>query len=145
MKKGRILALDYGTKRIGLAVTDPDRTIVFPREVLMNRGENFVVSDVVQYCKKNAVTLVLVGVPFNDDHSETAMTSVIRYFIQNLKNALAQETGEPVIEVLEQDEKFTTAEARAILEELGMDPVQQRQHKDILSAMIILQGYLNRN
>jgi putative Holliday junction resolvase len=138
MHTGRILALDYGLKRVGLAISDPARTMAFPREVLLNQGEKGLIDLLVAYCLDQQVNLVLVGVPFNDDHSDTKMTSVIRHFITALSHALKEIN----VQVLERDEKFTTAQARELMENVGIDREKQRDYKDVFAAMIILQEYL---
>ena len=138
---GRVLAIDYGTKRLGLAITDPDRTIVFPREVVQNQGENFLLDFFEKYCVENRVTLVLVGVPYHEDRRENPMTLVTRDFIGKLSERFDGQNLE--IPVEPRDESFTSGESRMILDELGMTPGEQKEHKDVLSAIIILRGYLD--
>ena len=136
--KGRILAIDYGAKRIGLAVSDPDRTVVFPREVLMNVGIQSTVEFLSQYCEKESISLIVVGFPRHENHSEAQFAPEVRRFISHLQQNIA-------IPVAEEDEKFTSAEAHMMMEKMGVDASEQKKHRDVLAAMIILQSYLAGN
>ena len=134
-KSGKVLGIDYGEKRIGLAISDPQRMVVFPREVVENTGKQELFQFLSEYCAKENVQEIVIGLPLNEDHSETRMTGVVREFVEEFKTNIN-------IPIHLQDEKFTSLQAKNILESLSMDPQEQRKHKDVLAAMIILQEFL---
>lgn len=134
--KGKILAVDYGLKKVGLAITDPEQSMVFPREVVMISSDQNFADFLKNYIIENKVTFLVIGIPFNDDQTENFMTKRVKNFIEILKKALS-------IPIFLQNENYTSAEAEMILQELGMTPAEQRKHRDVLSAMIILRSYLS--
>jgi putative Holliday junction resolvase len=134
MYMGRIMAVDYGRKRVGLAVSDPLKIIatgldtVHPSEVLDYIG---------QYMKKETVDLLVVGFPRNLDYSDAELTPDVRVFIQKLK----EKFGLPVEQI---DERFTSKMAVRAMIDAGMKKTDRRkkENTDRLSAVIILQSYL---
>lgn len=132
---GRILAVDYGLKKVGLAITDPERSVIFPREVLQRKSDQQLVDLLSRYVSDNSVSLVVLGIPFYEDQKENSMTKRIKSFAILLEKIVP-------ISVVFQNENYTSAEAEMILQELGMTPAEQRKHRDVLSAMIILRSYL---
>ena len=137
IRPGRVLALDFGTKRIGMAVTDPERTMVFPRPLLLNVGLEKVLIFLREFCVDEVVTLVVVGCPFDDLHVENDQTARVRDF----GSRVAEFIGVPVEY---EDEKYTTAEAEMMLDELGIDFRGKKQIRDSVAAMLILQSYLKK-
>ncbi|MFA7278127.1 MAG: Holliday junction resolvase RuvX [Candidatus Gracilibacteria bacterium] len=136
-KPGRILALDYGLKRIGMAVTDFDRTMVFPRPVLENKGHGAVVEFLRVFCRDEQVSLIVLGCPYDDAHVENEQTDKVRLFGEKVREALG-------IEVMYEDEKYTTAESEALLDEFGLDFGEKKSRRDGVAAMLILQSYLKK-
>jgi putative holliday junction resolvase len=134
---GRILAIDFGLKRTGLALTDPSNTIASPLEtvdspILMTRIKDLIVS-------MNITTLVL-GEPKNLDGSPTHVTANVHL----LKEALTKTFTEiPVVLV---DERFTSAMALQSMIQAGSTKKQRREKGaiDRVSAAIILQSYLDQ-
>ncbi len=134
---GKILALDYGLRRIGLAITDMNRTMVFPRPRLDNKGEAFVFEQLGKMITNEDVTSVILGYPYDDSHIETVQTEVMKVFGERLSKALS-------IPVFFEDEKYTTAEAEALLDSYGYDFKEKKLQRDSIAAMLILQSYLDR-
>ena len=132
--KGRILAVDYGLKKVGLAITDPDQSIVFPREVLTRISDENLAENLTRYILENSIAFLVIGMPFHEDQTENSMTLHVKKFIGILEKSIS-------IPVFTQNENFTSGEAEMILEELGMTPAEQRKHRDVLSAMIILRSF----
>lgn len=135
--KGRILALDYGLKRIGLAVTDVDRTLVFPRPVLRVTSLHQVCADLKSMCMAETVAGIVIGLPYDDMHIENAQTDRVRDFGVSLEKAL-------MLPVFYEDEKYTTAEADMMLEASGFDFQERKMHRDSIAAMLILQSFLRK-
>ena len=132
---GRILALDYGRKRTGIAVTDILQIIANGMTtVLSHTLPDFL----VQYTAKEPVDLILIGLPkqLNNDFSESM--NYIKPFVQRLKKIL------PNIPIEFVDERFTSVLAHRTMLEAGLKK-KDRQSKELVdevSATIILQSYL---
>lgn len=133
---GRILAIDYGTKRTGLAVTDPLRIIATALDTVSS-------SDLLTYLKnytlKETVDEFVIGVPRTLNNEDSATAPMVREFIVKLKEAF------PGIPVHEADERFTSSIAqRAMIE--GRMKKKDRQKKgnvDKVSAVLILQAFMD--
>jgi putative holliday junction resolvase len=134
----RILSIDYGGKRSGLAVTDPLKiiasglcTVETPRLMTFLRD----------YFSKEEVERVIIGMPVNWDESATHATPLVQKFITAFKKHF------PSIPILEVDERFTSKMAKQAMIEMGMKK-KQRQDKsnvDEIAATILLQEYLQHN
>ncbi len=138
MDLGRIVALDYGTKRTGVAVTDPGQMIASPLEtVLTHELMHFLQS----YFEKEGVDLLVVGYPRQMDHTDSESLKQIRYFVQAFKKRF----GEIPVEWM--DERFTSKMAMDALVAGGMKKSDRREKGNIdkVSAAIILQTYLEKN
>jgi putative Holliday junction resolvase len=134
---GRLIGLDYGRRRIGIAVSDPGRGIASPlaqyERVSPERDALYFRELVAEY---DAVALV-VGVPVHLSGAESAMAAEARRFGQ----WLAEVTGRPVHFW---DERYTTAEAERYLQAAELTSRRRRQRRDMLAAQILLQAYLDR-
>lgn len=134
---GKILALDYGLRRIGLAITDMNRTMVFPRPLLENKGETFVFEQLKKMIAEEGITTLVLGYPYDDRHIETSQTEKVKAFGARLEAAVS-------IPVFFEDEKYTTAQAEALLDSYGYDYKEKKTQRDSIAAMLILQSYLDR-
>ena len=133
----RIMAFDYGTKRIGIAVTDPLQIIATGLDTVHPK-------DIVEYLKKyiaaNPVERFVVGEPKQMDNTESQSAPHVRGFVTILKKNF------PELPVEMLDERFTSKMASATIAQSGMGKIA-RQNKalvDTISAVIILQSYLYR-
>lgn len=133
----RILCLDYGLKRVGVAVTDELKIIASPLETIHTSE---VISFINSYTKENKVELFVVGLPFNLKGEETDATKKTLSFISLLKRKY------PHINVDTYDERFTSKIAKDTILMLGKNKKfrQDKSNIDKLSASIILQSYLKR-
>jgi putative holliday junction resolvase len=131
---GRILALDPGAKRVGLALSDPLRIIASPLGTLERRGDRRLVEDLRALVEKHAVELVLVGFPVRDDGYEGEGCRRSRRILDLLASA-----GVPA---LLWDESSTTEQAYEVTGRHGMDRRKSRYAKDAVAASFILSSYL---
>ncbi len=134
----RILALDYGKKRIGIAVTDPLR-IIATGLVTINSHE--LIPFLKNYFIAESVELIIIGMPLNLDETETHGTAPAKNAIERLQKAF------PNIPVETVDERFTSKMAVNAMLDMGMKK-KQRQVKanvDIIAATIMLQTYMEHN
>lgn len=134
---GRILAIDFGIKRTGLAVTDEMQMIAFG---LTTVSTNDLISFLKDYIKKERVDLFVVGEPKQMDNTPSESEAAIQLFLKDLQNNM------PSIPVSREDERFTSKMAFQTMIDSGLKK-KQRKNKaliDEISATIILQSYLDK-
>lgn len=133
----RILCFDYGTKRIGIAVTDELKIIASPL-VTCDTSKTFNFVD--QYISKHNIELFLVGMPLDLKGKPTDATNLTKSFITSLSKKF------PNIDIDTYDERFTSKIAKDSLIALGKRKKYRRNKRNIdkISASIILQSYLTR-
>ncbi len=134
---GRIVAIDYGTRRCGLAVTDPGQMIASPLETVPSHE---LMNYLKTYFEKEEVELLVVGHPRQMDHSESESMKQIRFFVGAFKKRFKK------IPVEWMDERFTSRLAMDAMIRGGMKK-SDRQIKgnvDRVSAAIILQSFLEK-
>lgn len=134
---GRILSIDYGGKRTGLAVTDPLKIIA---SALTTVETPKLMAFLKDYIAKEPVEQIIIGMPTNWDDSATHATPLVQKFIKELKKAF------PLIPVQEVDERYTSKLATQAMLQMGLKK-KQRQNKamvDQIAATIMLQEFLNK-
>ena len=133
----RILSIDYGKKRTGLAVTDPLKIIASGLTTVETQK---LVPFLKDYFAKEGVEEVIIGMPTNMDDSDTHATPLVRKFIEQFKKNF------PTIPISEVDERFTSKMATQAMLDMGLKK-KQRQNKalvDEIAATIMLQEYLQK-
>ena len=133
---GRILAIDYGKKRTGLAVTDPLRITANPLLTIETKG---LINWLQTYFEKEKVDIVVIGHPTQMNGEESESMNYIRPFVGNFKKQF------PTIPITMYDERFTSVLAHQAMIAGGMKK-KDRQDKaivDKIAACIILEGYLD--
>ncbi len=134
MKK--IMAIDYGDARTGVAISDLLCSIVGSTTVIPSRNTQKALADLVRMVKENAVGTIVVGLPRNMDGTEGARAQLCREFAQLLTDT----TGLPVVMW---DERRTTVEAHNILSQHNYHGNKRKNTVDAVAASLILEGYLN--
>jgi putative Holliday junction resolvase len=134
---GRILAIDYGKKRTGIAVTDPMQMIASGLTTVATHELKKFIAD---YLKKEEVSIIVVGEPKQMDYSDSELGGVINAFAKAL-----QETY-PELKVERVDERFTSKMAFQTMIDSGLSKSKRRNKAlvDEIAATIILQTYLDR-
>ncbi len=132
----RILGLDPGERRVGVALSDPTGTIASPHSVIDRRSVKL--ADAVRaLCEEHGVERIVVGLPTGLSGVEGPSAKAAR----TVGTAVAEATGLPVEY---QDERFTTVTAEAALLEGGVRRAKRRDVRDKVAAAVILQSYLDR-
>jgi len=134
---GRILAIDYGKKRAGLAVTDPLQmianglTTIHPQELIQF---------LTDYFQKESVETIVVGYPKQMNNQDSEAVEYIKPFLKKLRKQF------PNVSVEIEDERFTSKIAQQTMIDGGMKKKQRQNKKNVdrISATIILQSYLER-
>lgn len=125
----RYLGIDYGMKRIGVAVSDGGGSIAFPHSTLLRRGNVFVYDQILSLTKREDVERIVIGLPLGTDGSETEESGRVREFAKGL----AAKTSLP-IEF--ENEMFSSR----MVEDAGV----AKEHVDESSAALVLQSYLDK-
>ncbi|HBY19377.1 MAG TPA: Holliday junction resolvase RuvX [Candidatus Marinimicrobia bacterium] len=132
----RILAVDYGHKRVGLALSDPLKIVATPLDTLQVNGEEALLQALENLIKKWQVNQLLIGYPLGLKGVKTKQTLEVERFVEVLKKRIS-------IPITLWDERFTSAEAKDILRQKGVRPSENKGLVDQMSARIILQEYLD--
>ena len=131
----RIMGIDYGDARTGVAISDLLCSIVGATCVVPSRNTEKAVADIVKLAKDNDVGKIVVGLPKNMDGTEGPRAELCREFAQKLREA----TG---LEVAMWDERRTTVEAHNILSQHNYHGKKRKNTVDAVAASLILEGYL---
>lgn len=132
----RIMGIDYGDARTGVALSDILCSIVGSTTVVPSRNAEKAIADIVRIAKEKEVGLIVVGLPRNMDGSEGPRAELCRAFAEKLRQA----TG---LEVTMWDERRTTVEAHNILSQHNYHGQKRKNTVDAVAASLILEGYLN--
>lgn len=133
---GRIVALDYGLKRTGIAVTDPLKIIA---SGLTTVASQELVKFLKDYVSREEVELIIIGEPLNLDDSATHATPLVHAILKKLRKTF------PGLRIITVDERFTSKMATQSMIDMGMKKMQRRNKAlvDEIAATIMLQDYLS--
>jgi len=131
----RILSIDYGGKRTGIAVTDPMQIIATGLTTIESKE---LIPFLKKYFAAEPVELVIIGMPVNWDESDTHGTPLVRAAIKKIQKEF------PQMPLKEVDERYTSKMAKNAMLEMGLKKMQRRDKKlvDEIAATIMLQEYM---
>ena len=132
----RILALDHGSKRIGVAVSDETKTIAQPLEFIPAEPFAGFLERLRQLIREKEVDLILVGLPRNMDGSYGPAVLKVQAFVAALQNAVT-------IPIKTQDERLTSVQANRVLIQGNVRRNKRKEKVDQTAAAILLQSYLD--
>lgn len=134
----RILAIDYGLKRTGIAVTDPLKIIA---GALTTIDSSKLISFLDEYFKKETVELILIGEPKNLDNTDTHATLPVKRIIEEMQKKF------PAVPIKTVDERYTSKMASRAMIDMGMKKKQRRDKGmvDRIAATIMLQEYMREH
>lgn len=133
----RVMAVDYGDARTGVAISDPTGLLAGFTTVIQSHKGEFVAQEIAKLVQTHQVEELIMGFPRNMDGSEGPRAAIYRDFAAQLEEI----TGLPVTLW---DERRTTIEAHAILHDSGKKMKQHKKNVDAVAAALILEGYLVR-
>ncbi|MCG8606384.1 Holliday junction resolvase RuvX [bacterium] len=134
---GRILGIDYGTKRIGVAVSDPLRIIAQGLRTLEHKSTAQVIVRIKEIIAKYGVTTAVVGLPLTLGGGQSSTTQKVKTFVKILQ-------AECQLPVALMDERFTSKLAEGAMREMGKSASRNKGMVDEIAAAIMLQTYLDR-
>ena len=132
----RIMGLDYGEKRVGLALSDPLGVTAQPLVYIERESDAQVASEIEGLIDAHEVERLIVGLPLSLSGNDSPQTKRIRRFISRLRKKLE-------VKVEAWDERLSTAEAERTLLEMDVRRNRRKERRDIIAAQLILQGYLD--
>jgi putative Holliday junction resolvase len=133
----RYLAIDYGHKRSGLAVSDPTFTIAQKLKTITFKSIQQLINEIKQITGEYQIIKIILGLPLNLKGQDSEKTREVRSFAKKL-------TAQLSVPIVLFDERFSTARAEQVLHLLGKKPSRSRDYIDQLAAQDILQTYLDQ-
>lgn len=133
----RIMAIDYGDARTGIAVSDPTGLLAGYATVIQGRKSVAVAAEIARLAREHQVDELVMGFPRNMDGTEGPRAELYRTFASQVSQAAG-------MEVVLWDERRTTVEAHNILHASGKKMKQHKKNVDAVAATLILEGYLTR-
>ena len=135
----RYLAIDYGLRRVGLAMCDPGEIIISPLCQLPHDKTRItqLIAKISDIISENRVEAVVVGWPLNMDDTEGPQAKLTREFSEHLAHAID-------IPVHLQDERLSSAAADEMMQDAGLTTGRKKQRRDMLAACDILRGFLDQ-
>ncbi len=131
----KIIGLDIGKKRIGIAISDIMGLIAHPVETIAREPENIAIEKIKQICKDNNVKKIVAGLPKNMNNTIGEQAQDCINFAKNF---------EPEYEIIYEDERLTSRQAEYILAQTGRKYTKDKKLVDLKSACLILQQFLDR-
>ena len=136
--RGRLLGIDYGERRVGLAISDPTGTIASPAGAILRRaGKRPPVAEIIRRAEALEARGFVIGLPLDGNGDETPRSTEVR----GVAAELTKRTG-LAVELI--DERYSTAAAKRAIHEMGGSTRDRKQDVDALAATIILQQVLQR-
>jgi putative Holliday junction resolvase len=137
----RILCLDIGTKRIGMAASDPLGLTAQPLCVIARRGGAKDFEEIARRCRELDAELLLVGLPLDEEGGEGPQAEKVRGYAAKLKDYLAEHDLDMPIQMW--DERYSTAKAEERLIAADVSRARRREVIDKMAAVVILEDYLS--
>ncbi|MBE7708613.1 MAG: Holliday junction resolvase RuvX [Cyanobacteria bacterium SIG27] len=132
----RILALDIGTKRIGVAISDVFWMGATPIKTISRKDDKTALGEIEKICREYNTNTILIGIPYNMDGTLGFQAKNCLNFIKPLRNNY---------EILEQDERLSSSQAEEILKQQGKKYTKNKGMVDVTAACVILTEYLDNN
>ena len=133
----RILAIDYGEKKIGLALSDPLQIIAKPFKTINNDSVNELLKNIENIVKEKNISQIVIGLPITMKNKYSKQTDIVENFIETLKEYFK-------IDIIPVDERLSSIEAQKSLIKQGVKTGHNKREIDKTAAAIFLQSYLNQ-
>jgi putative Holliday junction resolvase len=133
---GRVMALDVGERRIGVAISDPTRLLATPHSTLHAQPRTVALARIAQLVRENEVAEIVVGLPLTLSGEVGPQAKLVLAFVDDLRGTLD-------LPLHTFDERLTSVEAERVMSELGLKPEQRKARIDQVAASLILQDFLD--
>lgn len=131
-----ILAVDYGTKKIGIAISNQERTIAMPVQIIHEINQNSQIQAILTYVKTYSACAIVLGLPINMQGQVTAQTEIVIKFAVEVSKL----TDLPIYL---QDERLTSKAANSLLKSFGIKRKERNNNDDLIAASMILETVLD--
>ncbi len=141
---GTVLAIDYGLKRVGLAISDPGRSFAFPCDVIENKNFDYLIAQISNVILEKEVDLILVGMPYNMNKinpstiqkvTKNEMEINVEIFLKHLQKSIK-------IPIKIVDERLSSFAAEEKLKEAGLSAKKSKKYIDSEAARLLLEEFL---
>ena len=133
----KVIGIDFGLSKVGLAISDPSGIIALPLKVIRYKNKEDLLSELKDISKEKNVNKFVIGYPISMNYKENEMTKIIDIFKQYMENMN--------FEVILEDERLSSEYAKKIMIEQDVKVSRNKEMVDLTAASIILQTYLDRN
>ena len=133
----KIIGIDFGLAKVGLAISDPSGVIALPLKVIRYKNKEDLISELKNISEERDVKKFVIGYPISMNYKENEMTKIIDNFKQDMENVN--------FEVVLEDERLSSEYAKKIMIEQDVKVSRNKEMVDLTAASIILQTYLDRN
>lgn len=133
----RLMGIDYGDARVGIALSDPLMIMSQGYKTIQNDGTDALFCEIVEIIKEKEVTKIVIGLPKNMDNSQGFRTDATMEFAEKLKTFTD-------VEIDFSDERLTTVSAHGFLNEMNVRGKKRKGAVDTLSAALILETYMKK-
>lgn len=130
-----LLGIDYGNKKVGLAISSPDHFISMPHSIIIENKESKKLDKIAEIAEQNNVCALVLGLPVHMDGTHSEQTKIVINFAEKL----ALRTNLPIFL---QDERLTSRAADSLLKMMGLNRKERNQRDDLASASLILETVL---
>ena len=136
----RVLGIDYGDARVGVAITDELRITAQGLETIFHNGnDKIVLKRIEELVNEYKIQTIVIGIPYNLDGSGSQRIEITEKFIHKLKCRLGRINIERI------DERLTTVQAHKTMNDLNIKSKEKKGIVDTISAVYILESYINKN
>ena len=132
----RILGLDIGDRRIGVAISDPGEVLASPLTTIINEDSQNAIDTIIRLVNQHDVKRIVIGLPYSLDGSISGQTNKVMDFVDRLSKSTKAD-----IETW--DERLSTVAVERLLKEVNNKKANKRERRDAAAAAFILQGYLD--
>lgn len=132
----RLIAIDYGSKKLGVAISDPSLYMSLPMKEIIEPNNERKIAHIIRISKENASGGIVIGLPINMDGTRSEQTEIVQKFAEKL----ATQTGLPIFL---QDERLTTKAADNLLKTIGLKRKERNARDDSIAACLILDTVLD--
>ncbi|MGC0371556.1 MAG: hypothetical protein DGJ47_000245 [Rickettsiaceae bacterium] len=137
LERGRpLISVDYGAKKVGVAISDPSCNIAMPLMVIEELSDKIKVTKLLEIFNKHNIGGIVLGLPVNMDGSHSEQTKQTQEFVQRLEKRTK-------LPILLQDERLTSKAADSFLKQMGMSRKMRNKSDDSTAASLILETVLN--
>lgn len=130
-----LIAIDYGIKKLGIAISTPDHKIAMPFKLITEDNAKRKIDILVNLIKEQNICAIVIGIPYHMDGSSSEQTLVVQKFIKKLSNQID-------LPIFLQDERLTTKAANVFLKNFGLNRKRRNMQDDLVAASMILETVL---